>query len=115
MKEERQDYFDRRAMVLYKSKEYGFAQADLKQNGSERYLAPNDPSSWLCARLVNTARTRWPELPRAKAIRLCALTLSITTQRLEEILNWNARYLAWHDGATDEETHAYPKRRRRPK
>ena len=46
---------------------------------------------------------------RAQVIALCAQTLNITPEKLEQALDWNANYMAWHDGGSVEETHVWPK------
>lgn len=68
-----------------------------------------DPSSWLVSSTVSRARARFEKiLSRAQVIELCAQTLNIDSARVESLLDWNANYMAWHDGMSVEETHIWP-------
>jgi hypothetical protein len=105
-------YYNREAKVIYKGKEYQFTEEDfVKLNCNLNYWHNRtDPSSWLCAAVVRHGIIKFsPKLPRVKLIELCADTLNITKQKLEDTLDWNANYMAWHDGGTVEEHHVYPK------
>lgn len=104
-------YYNREAIVTHQGKEYQFTEKDFKE--LNRYLNywhnRTDPSTWLCAATVKHAILKFSsKLPRAKLIDLCAQTLNISKQKLEGALDWNANYLAFHDGGTVEEYHVYP-------
>lgn len=105
------EFFNRDASVVFEGEEYRFSEEDFKALDSPSLYWHNrtDPSSWLCAALVNRARIRFREsLPRGPLLSLCALTLNITVSKLEGALNWHANYMAWHDGGTDFDYHPYP-------
>ena len=104
-------FFNRDARVLHDSEEFRFSEEDFEQlnSPSNYWHHRTDPSSWLCASTVLHAKIRFRgRLPRAKLIKLCAETLNITEQKLEDTLDWNANYMSFHDGGTAEENHVYP-------
>ncbi len=104
-------YFNREACVFHDGKEYRFSEKDFEKldRDSLYWHNPTDPSTWLCAATVNQALIKFgDELPRAKLIRFCADTLNISLEKLESSLDWNANYMAFHDGGTVEEYHVYP-------
>jgi len=105
-------YFNREASVVSHGKEYRFGEEDFEElnRDSLYWHNPSDPSTWLCAAAVRRAIIKFSrDIPRQKLIQLCAETLNITVQKLEDNLNWNANYLAWHDGGTADECHVYPR------
>jgi len=104
-------YYNRKAKVLHQGQEYSFSEEDFKYlNTSSNYWHhEKSPSSWLCSFVVNRAKVKFGKiLPREKIIKLCADTLNITVGKIESNLNWNANYMAWHDGGKPEEHHVYP-------
>lgn len=104
-------FFNREARVLHDGAEYGFSEEDFEKLDSpgNYWHHRTDPSSWLCASVVLHAKIKFRgRLPRAVLIRLCADTLNITEGKLEDSLDWNANYMAFHDGGTAEEHHVYP-------
>lgn len=107
-------YFNRQAHAVHEGKRYRFGKEDFERlnRDSLYWHNPTDPSSWLCAATVNQARIKFgDELPRSKLIKLCAETLNISVKKLEDSLDWNVNYLAWHDGGTVDEYHVYPRDR----
>ncbi|HMV36348.1 MAG TPA: hypothetical protein PKM44_11935 [Turneriella sp.] len=77
-------------------------------NRSNYWHSREDPSTWLCVSTVSRARNKFRDkLNRQQTIALCAQTLNITPSKLEHALDWNANYMAWHDGGSVEETHAW--------
>ena len=103
-------HFNLEARVLHQGEEYRFSEEDFEMLNSPScyWHGRTDPSSWLCAATVLHAKRKFRgRLPRALIIKLCALTLNITEERLEDSLDWNASYMAWHDGGTVEEYHSY--------
>lgn len=105
-------YFNREARVSHGGNEYRFCEEDFERLNSDSlyWHNPTDPSTWLCAAMVQQAMIRFgDELPRTKLIQLCADTLNISVKKLEGSLDWNANYMAWHDGGTVEEHHVYPR------
>ena len=106
-------YYNRKAKVEQQGKEYKFSEEDFKYlNTFGNYGHPEkSPSSWLCSSAVNHAKVKFGKiLPREKLIKLCADTLNITAEKLEIALDWNANYMAWHDGGKPENHHVYPDR-----
>ncbi len=103
-------YYNRKAGIDHQGQEYKFSEADFEYlNSSSNYWHhAGSPSSWLCCSTVNQAKEMFGKtLPRDKLIGLCADTLNITAHELESTLNWNANYMAWHDGGKPEDYHAY--------
>lgn len=103
-------FFNRDACIVHEDSEYRFSEEDFAELNSPSNYWHNrtDPSTWLCASTVRLARIRFRDrLPRALTIRLCADTLNITVQKLEDCMDWHANYMAWHDGGTVEEYHPY--------
>ncbi len=104
-------YYNRKAGIEHQGQEYSFSEPDFGSlNSFSNYWHHSKfPSSWLCCAAVNLARKKFGKnIPRDILIEFCAETLNITSQELERTLNWNANYMAWHDGGTPEEHHAYP-------
>jgi hypothetical protein len=90
---------------------YEFDADDLASLSPPAYdwHGPGDPSSWLCAATVARARARFSgRLSRVQAVELCAATLGITVEKLEQTLDWNANYMAFHDGGSPDENHVWP-------
>jgi len=103
-------FFNRDAVVMGSDGEIcRFSEDDFKELNAHNYWHHReDPSSWLCSSIVYRARNKFgTKLMRKDIIRLCAATLNITAAKLEQTLDWNANYLAFHDGTTVEENHAY--------
>ena len=104
-------YYNRGAKIEHEGQEYCFSEEDFKylNRPANYWHHSRSPSSWLCCVAVNHAKKKFVKiLPREKLIAFCADTLNITAQELENTLNWNANYMAWHDGGSPEEHHAYP-------
>ena len=107
-------YYNRNTKVLHQGMEYKFSEEDFKYLNrlSNYWHNEKSPSSWLCSFAVNHAKVKFGKyLPREKLIKLCADTLNITADKLESTLNWNANYIAWHDGGKPEDHHVYPDKR----
>lgn len=103
-------FFNRKASVNGSDgSECRFSEKDFRELNQHNYWHhKEDPSSWLCSSTVNRARNKFgAKLKRKEIIRLCAETLNITPKKLEESLDWNANYLAFHDGTSVEENHTY--------
>jgi hypothetical protein len=90
---------------------YALTEEDFRELNQHNYWHHRtDPSSWLIAATVTYARRRFKDrLTRDHIIKLCADTLNITPEKLESTLDWNANYLAWHDGMAIEDTHPFPR------
>ena len=104
-------YYNRKSKIDHQGQECSFSEEDFEylNSPSNYWHHSKSPSSWLCCATVNHARKKFGKiLPRYKLIGLCADTLNITEQKLESTLNWNANYMAWHDGGEPEDYHAYP-------
>jgi hypothetical protein len=103
-------FFNRSAVAIgADGSECRFSEEDFRKlNEGNYWHHKHDPSSWLCSSTVYRARNKFgARLKRKDIIRLCADTLNITPKKLEESLDWNANYLAFHDGTTAEENHPY--------
>lgn len=103
-------FFNREAVVMAADgSECRFTEEDFEQlNEGNYWHHKQDPSSWLCSSTVYRARNKFgKKLKRKEIMALCAVTLNITPKKLEDTLDWNANYLAFHDGTTVEENHAY--------
>lgn len=103
-------FFNRKAVAVGSGgAECRFSEEDFQAlNESNYWHHKQDPSSWLCSSAVSRARNRFgTKLKRQEIMALCAETLNITSKKLEDTLDWNANYLAFHDGTTVEENHAY--------
>ena len=104
-------FYNREASIEHKGQECNFSEEDFEylNNSSNYWHHIKSPSSWLCCAAVDHAKKKFGKiLPRQKLIGLCADTLNITVKDLERTLNWNANYMAWHDGGKPEDYHAYP-------
>ncbi len=105
-------YFNREAFVVAgDGTRCAFDEADFAQleNPSNYWHSRTDPSTWLCVSTVSRARYKFRDrLNRQQTIALCAQTLNVTPEKLEYALDWNANYMAWHDGGSVEETHVWP-------
>jgi hypothetical protein len=104
--------FNTGAFVKYNNREYRITLNELKSIYSplNYWHHETDPSSWLCEALVNLGKRKFKrKLPRENVISLCAQLLNITPEKLESSLEWNANYMAWHDGGTPEDHHAWNK------
>ena len=103
--------FKRAVHTAADGRTFGFDDTDLAALGGPGlgWNAPGDPSSWLCCATVARGRAKFaPSLGRADIVRLCAATLGISEAALEQALDWNANYMAWHDGGSPDENHPYP-------
>jgi len=103
-------FFNRNAFVVGPDgNEYRFSESDFQNiNESNYWHNKTDPSSWLTASTVYRGRNRFGKvLGRNAIINLCAATLNITPQKLEDSLNWTANYMSFHDGVSVEESHPY--------
>lgn len=103
-------YFNRDAVVVGPDgHEYRFDEGDFQYiNDCNYWHSKTDPSSGICSSTVYRARNRFgKQLRRKEIIALCAATLNITVQKLEDSLNWTANYNAFHDGTPVAENHPY--------
>lgn len=97
--------FDLQAAVTYEGKSYSFPEKDLL----EIHYAGDVGSSWFQTSMVSRAKSLLhPPLPREQVLLLCARTMKITVADLEGTLEWNANYMAWHDGGSAYENHVWP-------
>lgn len=101
--------FNRAAKVIHEGKEYRLQDRDYNSLTFNDWHHGSGPSSWLCAELVTKVRYKWAKLPRDKVMQFCATALCISISELEGALDFNANYLAIHDGSTPEQNHAFPK------
>lgn len=104
--------FNTRAFIEYKNIKYKINPKELKTIYSKGnyWHHKTDPSSWLSVALVSLAKRKYShKLPRHIVISLCAQLLNITSEKLESSLDWNANYMAFHDGGTPEENHVWQK------
>lgn len=73
---------------------------------SNEEIPPKD----VCIRTVGVAKAALEQkLSRRVLLQLCADTLRISLNALEDMLDWEANYMAWHDGGTPDEHHVFPK------
>lgn len=105
-------YFNREAYVTAGGGvRCAFTENDFAElnNRSNYWHGPQDPSTWLSVSTVSMARNKFQgKLTRSQVMDLCAQTLNITPARLEQALEWNANYMAWHDGGSADENHVWP-------
>lgn len=104
-------WFDTEATVIHEGKDYRLTIAEIENihSRSNYWHLEGDPSSWLVTSLVSRVKFKFRKaLPRAKAIELAAGILKLTPGKVESTLDWNANYMAFHDGGTIEENHVYP-------
>ena len=106
-------FFNREATIDHEGKAYTPGEEDfnyLNKGGTNYWTNKTSPSSWLTCDTVDYYRRKYSkEVPREKVIDLCAQVLNIEPAEVERLLDWNARYMAFHDGMTPEETHIWPK------
>ena len=104
-------YFNREATVEHEGKSYQFTESDFKQlnSRSNYWHHKKGPSSWLSEATVSLGKRKFKgKMPRAKIIELCALTLNVSSSKLESSLDWNANYMAYRDGRSADYYHPYP-------
>ncbi len=104
-------FFNREASVTARDgQRCALSENDFRDlNAGNYWHNRGDPSSWLCAATVSQALSKFRTvLSRAEIVELCAQTLNITPQKLESSLDWNANYMAFHDGMSVDETHVLP-------
>ncbi len=95
---------DMEASVTHAGITYRFRIEDIH---SLTWSDTTDSTSFRSA-LVSLGKANWEAiLGRSKVIELCAATLRITPTQLEEALEWNANYMAWHDGGSADENHTW--------
>jgi hypothetical protein len=105
-------FFNREASVTTNDgQRCALSEADFRDlNAGNYWHNREDPSTWLCAATVSKAAGKFRAvLSRAQIIELCAQTLNLTADKLESSLDWNANYMAFHDGMSVEETHVLPR------
>ena len=106
-------FFNRDARVEHEGTSYTPSEEDfnyLNSGGTNYWHHKTDPSSWLTCSTVSYYRRKYGTvLPRNKVIDLCAQVLNIDPAEVERLLNWNANYMAFHDGMTPDETHIWPR------
>jgi hypothetical protein len=104
--------FNSEAFVEYNNRKYRMTESELKSIYSTLHYwhHKTDPGSWLSEALVRKAKIKFSgKLPRDVVISLCAQLLHVTAEKLESTLDWNANYMAWHDGGTPEDHHVWLK------
>ncbi len=106
--EERLKYlaqFDMTAAVEYNGWTYRLTEEDLIPHNN-----PGDPTStWYKCSLIGRAKSKMsPTLGRFTVLTLVAQTLKTTVEELESAMDWNANYMAWHDGGDVYENHVWP-------
>jgi hypothetical protein len=102
--------FNSSAFVDYNGKKYRITSKELESIYSTGHYwhHKTDPSSWLSEAMVTMAKRKFKgKLPRDHVILLCSRLLNITPEKLEGNLEWNANYMAWHDGGAPEDHHAW--------
>lgn len=107
--EERRSFlqqFDLTASVEHDGLRYQLGEDDLIPGPH-----PGDPgSTWYRCSLIGRARQRFsPPLDRETVLSLVAGVLRSTVADLESAMDWNANYMAWHDGGEVHENHVWPK------
>jgi hypothetical protein len=102
-------FFHPEAKLRFNGVDYALAAKDMERLSPGEWHGEGDPSTWLSASTVVLIRSKWQNLPRPQVIKLASLVLGISVDRLEEMLDWNAHYLANHDGQSPESCHVYPK------
>lgn len=111
-KQEYLSWFDREAQVEHEGKVYRLDDTefqDLVSYDSDWHFK-GDPSSWLVVRVVNSLKYKYgKELGREKTIAWAAALFQLPVEKIESTLDWNANYMAWHEGGTPEEFHAWMK------
>ncbi len=105
-------FFNREAKIEHEGQVYTPSEEDFKylnRGGSNYWTDKTSPSSWLTCGTVAYYRKKYEQdVPREKIIDFCAQVLNIEAAEVERLLDWNARYMAFHDGMTEEETHIWP-------
>ncbi len=103
--------FNTQASVEHKGKTYRIPEEAFPNfKNPIQYFHPDGPSSWLTSSVVSyVSREFGKTLPREKIIALSALACNTTVDAIEDALDWNANYMAWHDGGSPEENHSLPK------
>ncbi len=106
--EERKTYlqqFDLEASVDVDGTHYRLTGDDLIPHNN-----PGDPTStWYKCSLIGRMRSRLsPPLTRFAVLSLVAAVLKTTVEELESAMEWNANYMAWHDGGDACENHVWP-------
>jgi hypothetical protein len=105
------DNFNKDAVIKHNEKKYRISLIELEKiySTGNYWHHKTDPSSWLSEAVVRLVRKKYSKkLPRKKAIALCAQLLNISDKQLEGNLEWNANYMAWHDGGIAEDEHSWP-------
>lgn len=105
------DFFNRGARLTHNGETYRFTEDDFEKLMKGNYWHhKTDPSSWLISATLGKARGKFrPALDREQIIQLCADTLNITPERIENSLDWTAQYMSWHDGIPLEIAHPWPR------
>lgn len=104
-------WFDTEAFVVHEGREYRLTLAEIERiHGRANYWHhKGDPSSWLVCSLVSKLKSKFRKtLPRARIMELVAGILQVSVGKVESSLDWNANYMAFHDGGTPEEHHIFP-------
>lgn len=105
-KEEYLAQFDRTASVTFEGKTYQIPDSLLLEMITSRH---GIDSSWFVADIVGRVKFLYGKvLPRNLAIALTAATIKTTAQYIEDTLDWNANYMAGHDGMDVEMVHVWP-------
>lgn len=97
--------FDRSASVTHEGQSYQLPESLLLEMITSRH---GIDSSWFIADIVGRVKFLYGSvLPRSLALQLTADTIKTTLQAVEDALDWNASYMAWHDAMDVEEVHVW--------
>lgn len=105
-------FFNKDACVIINDVRYHFDETDFKSllQKTAGWHSQNDPSNDLISGLVAVGKSKFQTcLDRESVIFLCAQTLNRTIEKIEHALDWQAGYMAWHEGAPAEYYHIWPK------
>jgi len=104
--------FNKEAVFVSGGRKYRLTEKELLgiYSSGNYWHNKTDPSSWLSEAVVSLAKRKfYGKLSREEVIALCAQLLNISSEQLEHNLDWNANYMAWHDGGSAEDNHVWEK------
>ncbi|MDD3858948.1 MAG: hypothetical protein PHW83_02025 [Bacteroidales bacterium] len=115
MKESLDDWLSKincNAKIIFDNEFYFLSIDEIKSiySSLNYWHGPSNPSTWLCESVVSKVKYKYKTiLTRDKAMELSASILNMRVEKLEEALDWNANYMAWHDGRSVEDCHVWLK------